>query len=1095
LIKGIPLNLFDDEIVHAAKRRQISDWPDQERFPLNFSGKRVEHIVREDLKASTSPLIITGFTSLDYLIDFVAGLPSNNPERIHILLGSEPSPARRKDYSFGSSKFPQEVTDYWLGKGISLRLCHKIVLFINMIREGRLESRYIPDQKHKLHAKIYVADGAITLGSSNFSFTGQQSQLEANVRFEAIADKKRYNEAWQIAKNYWELGENYNQELLELLEMLLSVVSWQEALGRACAELLEGHWAEKYIKTGYVSSGKQLWPSQKTGIAQALWMVENVGSVLVADATGAGKTRMGAHLLRSVMDRIWSTGRVRKDVTVLVSPPKVVESAWKREAVECGLPLSTLSHGLLSRKGSEKSDDAISTIRRAQSLAVDEAHNFLNQKSSRTHSLLGNMADVVVMFTATPINKGARDLLRIVDILGADNLEDSALKLFERLEKRMRSESNQFVTTPEERKILQKEVQRFTLRRTKSVLNRMVDEEPDAYCDDRGEKCRYPIHKPKTYKTGETARDQELAGQIRELAVTLRGLLNLQSGIEIPADWRGDIDDDKYIQGRLQGARGLAIYHVMSRLRSSKAALVEHLLGTQVACDQFGIADRIKTEDSGNVIRTLSEGAGKIRESSLVKKLPKWLTEREAHRLAIAEEIQIYNEILALVEQISDQREQSKALRLAELIKKHPLLLAFDSCLISLEIIKKNIEEINRDIRSIVATGTQTKNKNEVNRLFALGSEAHGVIALCSDAMSEGLNLQQASAVLLLDMPSVIRIAEQRVGRVDRMNSPHKEIEVWWPEDSDAYSLKTDRKFFRRYSEVKDILGSNLELPENLIPEELSDAGPSTVEEMVEKLDELDKAGKSWDGIQDAFQPVKELVDPEIGIVPVEIYNQLKRSKARVISSVSLIKSERPWAFFAIGGVDRGAPKWVYLDNWKAEPVTHLADVAQKLKEHLQGNVESREMDSRASLLIEKFLNQILATEKELLPRKKQRALYEMKAVLDYYDKKAKESEDWERRDLITNVLKLLSVPDNDQGRPDLDKVAEAWLDLTRDVWYEKLLSRKNRNKILRLKDIRKDLQQKPIENERLHNAFSSVKIAQSIHTRVVAAIVGVPGN
>ncbi|MBU0944747.1 MAG: helicase [Proteobacteria bacterium] len=1095
MIKGTPLKLFDDEIVRAAKRRQITEWPDSKRFPLNFDSMRVEQIVREDLKASASPLIITGFTSLDYLIDFVADLPIDQTEKICILLGSEPSPARRQDYSLGSSNFPQEVTDYWLEVGISLRLCHKIVLFIDMIRGGRVESRYIPDQRHKLHAKIYVADGAITLGSSNFSFNGQKNQLEANARFDATADKKRYNEVWQIAKNYWELGEDYNQELLGLLEMLLSVVSWQEALGRACAELLEGHWAEKYIKTSYVSSGKQLWPSQKTGIAQALWMVENVGSVLVADATGAGKTRMGAHLLRSVMDRIWSTGRVRKDVTVLVSPPKVVESAWQREAVECGLPLSTLSHGLLSRKGSEKSDDAISTIRRAQSLAVDEAHNFLNQKSSRTRSLLGNMADVVVMFTATPINKGARDLLRIVDILGADNLEDSALKIFERLERRMRSESNQFVTTPEERKILQKEVQRFTLRRTKSILNRMVDEDPDAYCDDRGKKCRYPIHNPKTYKTGETAQDQELAGQIRELATKLKGLLNLQSGIDIPVGWRGDIDEDKYIHGRIQGARGLAIYHVMSRLRSSKAALVEHLLGTQVACDQFGIIDRIKTEDSGNVIRTLAEGAGKIRESSIVNKLPEWLTESESHRRAIEKEIQIYKKILELVEKISDKREQSKSLKLAELIKKHPLILAFDSCLISLEIIKKNIEEFNKNIRSIVATGTQLKNKSEVNRLFALGSEAHGVIALCSDAMSEGLNLQQASAVLLLDMPSVIRIAEQRVGRVDRMNSPHKEIEVWWPEDSDAYSLKTDRKFFRRYSEVKDILGSNLELPENLIPEELSDTAPSTVEEMVEKLDELDKAGQSWDGIQDAFQPVKELVDPEIGIVPVEIYKQLRKSKARVISSVSLIKSERPWAFFAIGGVDRGAPKWVYLDNWKAKPVTHLADVAQKLKEHLQGDVENREMDSEASLLIEKFLNQILSTEKELLPRKKQRALFEMEMVLNYYDKKAKEREDWERKDLIKSVLDLLSVPDNDQGRPDLDKVAEAWLDLTRDVWYEKLLSRKNRNKILRLKDIRKDLEQKPIDNERLHNAFSSVKIAQSIHTRVVAAIVGVPGN
>ena len=251
------------EVVRSAKLRQVSEWPDAERFPLNFDGKRVEQIIREDLKASNSPLIITGFTSLDYLVDFIANLPINHPENIRILLGSEPSPARRQDYSLGASNFQQEVIDYWLEVGISLRLCHKIVLFIDMIRGGRVESRYLPDQKHKLHVKIYVSDGAITLGLSNFSFAGQRTQLEGNARFEATTDKKRYHEAWQIAKNYWELGEDYNQELLGLLEMLLRVVSWDEALARACGELLEGDWAEKYIRTGYVSSGKQLWPSQK----------------------------------------------------------------------------------------------------------------------------------------------------------------------------------------------------------------------------------------------------------------------------------------------------------------------------------------------------------------------------------------------------------------------------------------------------------------------------------------------------------------------------------------------------------------------------------------------------------------------------------------------------------------------------------------------------------------------------------------------------------------------------------------------------------------------------------------------------------------
>ncbi|BHH85783.1 SNF2-related protein [Desulforhopalus sp. 52FAK] len=1095
MISGTPLSLFDKQVERSAKRRNIKDWPDCSRFPYNFNGERVENVVRADLKSSIAPLIITGFTSLDYLIDFVADLPANSPKEISILLGSEPTPARRKDYSLTSSTFPQEVIDYWLEVGISMLLCHKIILFVNMIKSGRVLCRYIPDRNKKLHAKIYVSDAAITIGSSNFSFTGQRSQMEANVRFEAAKDKVRYRESLQIANNYWELGEDYNEELLDLLERLLKVVSWQEALGRACGELLVGDWALKYIKNDYVSSGKQLWPSQKSGIAQALWMVENVGSVLVADATGSGKTRMGAHLLRSVMDRIWSTGRVRKDVTVLVSPPKVVEEAWQREAVECGLPMSTLSHGILSRSESVKAKDAINTIRRAQSLAIDEAHNFLNHKSSRTKSLFGNMADVVVMFTATPINKGVRDLLRIVDILGADNLEDSALDLFDRLEKRMRSNRQQFATTAEESRLLQQEVQRFTLRRTKAIFNSLVDESPELFCDDTGKQCRYPIHKPKTYTTGETSQDQQLAGEIRELASRLKGLVNLQTGIDVPKGFHGQIDEEKYIQGRLQGAKGLAAYQITSRLRSSKAALVEHLLGTQAACDRYGIQDPEKVTETGNVLSSLEERAGIIPESELIGKLPDWLRESEAHRVAVSEELAIYNKILECTYKISDNRECAKAARLSGLLASHRLLLAFDSCLISLEIIKKHIEDIGDDTRSIIATGSLAKNKEEVNKLFALGSNAKGVIGLCSDAMSEGLNLQQASAVVLLDMPSVIRIAEQRVGRVDRMNSPHEEIEVWWPDDSDAFSLKTDKKFFRRHQEVKDILGSNLDLPENILPEELNETEPSTADEMIRKLEELDKVGTGWDGIQDAFQPVKDLVDSENGLVPVEVYNQVKRSKARVVSSVSLIKSVRPWAFFAIGGVERGAPKWVYLDSLTAKPTTGLSEIACRLREELGGNAEDRKMDKSASQLIEKFLNQLLKTETEILPRKKQRALYEMGKVLSYYDEVAKKNEDWDRRELVGNILQLLAVPDQSEGRPDLDNVAEAWLDLTRDVWYKKLLEKRRQFKPLRLKDIRKDLRQNPLDDKQLYEAFSSIKSAQPIHARVVSAIVGVPDN
>ena len=72
--------------------------------------------------------------------------------------------------------------------------------------------------------------------------------------------------------------------------------------------------------------------------------------------------------------------------------------------------------------------------------------------------------------------------------------------------------------------------------------------------------------------------------------------------------------------------------------------------------------------------------------------------------------------------------------------------------------------------------------------------------------MSEGLNLQKASSVVLLDMPSVIRVAEQRVGRVDRMNSPHKSIEVWWPKDDDIFSLKADKNLSKDMERLRNFL-------------------------------------------------------------------------------------------------------------------------------------------------------------------------------------------------------------------------------------------------------------------------------------------------
>lgn len=158
---------------------------------------------------------------------------------------------------------------------------------------------------------MYCGDEAVTLGSSNFTDPGLKHQVEANVRF-TRRDGLRFTQAKQIAENFWNRGTDYSSDLIALLVALLRVVTWQEALARGCAELLEGEWARGYLQQQLLPDDQPLWPSQVQGIAQALWLIENVGSVLIADATGSGKTRMGVHLLRAIVGRIWGSTRIRK---------------------------------------------------------------------------------------------------------------------------------------------------------------------------------------------------------------------------------------------------------------------------------------------------------------------------------------------------------------------------------------------------------------------------------------------------------------------------------------------------------------------------------------------------------------------------------------------------------------------------------------------------------------------------------------------------------------------------------------------------------------------------------------------------------------
>ena len=657
---------------------EVANLPPPERFPYNHGRHKVEDFIIPDLKASKNPLIVTGYTSLDQLISFLSNCyqdllrDAEAFAQIRVVLGHEPLLTPKSNFQMKEHQLSQAVIDYWLEQGISLYLCAKVLMVMTLIESKKLKARI--SSQRPIHAKIYKGDVAVTSGSSNFSRAGLSWQGEINTRFTEKAERERFEEAGQLAEAFWFEGRDYNQELWNLLHQLLRVVSWQEALARACAELLEGDWAKRYLETKYLGDEPALWPSQEKGIAQAIWVIDNVGSVLVADATGSGKTRMGAQLIKAVVNRIWRTGRMRRDIPILTCPPSVQEN-WERETIACGHHCLIYSHGLLSLQNSSKSEDMIRAIRRAQVLAVDEAHNFLNRYSRRTRALFSNMADYVLLFTATPINRGPYDLLAIIDLLGADNFDDQVLQVIEHIWRRQ-GDPNETMSRGE-REILQREIQRFTVRRTKTTLNRMVEQEQDKYKDQYNRLCRYPKHQAKTYSCNETELDKTLAQSIRDATKQLRGLINIQSCLQLSDAQREDgWDEQAYLDWRLKGARGLAAHCIMANLRSSRVALLEHLYGTNAVQSQFQILGKIKTEETGNVIRRLQDIAGHVPENKLEIRLPTWLVDAAEHARACEEEIALYTTIAELVQQMSQARENAKVQLLLKLIARHNPLLS-----------------------------------------------------------------------------------------------------------------------------------------------------------------------------------------------------------------------------------------------------------------------------------------------------------------------------------------------------------------------------------------------------------------------------------
>lgn len=1058
-------------------KERVSGYPLIQRMPYNLQNNTVESVLDGFLLHSDDPFIITGYTSLRRLIKFFSQLPKN--AEVRLLMGNEPSLSSSNVYKPVQQNLPREIEEYWLSKGISLRQSLDLVRALKTFEESRIEARYLALKGRMLHAKIYIGGERAAIGSSNFSHNGLRRNIEGNVCFKRDCedDTERYREVCQFAERLWEDGRSvdYTDQLNRLLEKLLRTVTWQESLARACSEMLEGRWANEYINSTSPIEEVTIWPAQRQGVAQALCILDQVGSVLLADSTGSGKTRLGSLLLRAIYDRIWRRGRARhRAYTALICPPGV-QQHWQDETSRQGLQIQPFSQGALSNVQDPMAKALLErSLKQAQVLCVDEAHNFLNESSKRTKFLVRNMADHVVLQTATPINKGQGDLLSLINILGADNFDPESIRSFNRY---LRSGRGELAVKQEYLDSLKKEISRFTVRRTKSDFNRLINESPEEYKDENGNPCRYPLHNASSYPTGESRQAKDIAKQIRQLAGRLKGVAYVKKSINAPKKLREHFTLEDVVRWRLSVAKAASMYHVLSQLRSSKIAALKHIQGGAAG----GETDKgIKAE--------LKQQAGKAPKCSFKidrEVLPDWIMDDEAHRRAAMEDYDIYSNICSLIEEMDWSREETKADLLISLVQDrgHRIVIAFDRHPVTLFEIERLVKAKGSRVDVIVGTGSKG-DKVRLEKLLkpqGQGGSERSLIVLCSDAMSEGLNFQRASAVVNLDMPSVVRLLEQRVGRIDRMNSLHETIEVFWPMDSESFALNSDEKLIDRHGTVEMLLGSNVPIPEEFKHQA---AEPENYREII---DEYSRGSEGWDGLSDAFAPIKNLINDD-GLISVALYRQVAKYDCDIQVQLTIVDDPNAWAFFCIGGSEFSAPKWVFLEGDTGRFETDFEIISGALTERLKGRaVDSEPIDELTQAALDNYLNDMGELERELIPRKKQVALQEMELVLNSYLENVPMG--YAEKELLGDLVGELFGSRSGSESKDWGSIADRWLELVRPYWYEELDSDRRKRAIL-LKDIRERLMQAPISIGEIMSAFSEIPIAKPIENRIVACII-----
>lgn len=707
--------------------------------------------------------------------------------------------------------------------------------FAQMIRSGQMEVRAHREQN--LHAKVYIMRypvedrdyGRIITGSSNFSKSGLVAQNEFNVELKQPVDVRFAEEKFEsLWANSVEVSEAYAQALEErtwikkgispyhlylrfLWEHFKDDIAAEEELAPPEEDDSRGHLPEGFMDLKY----------QRQAVAQALRILEEHNGVFISDVVGLGKTYVTARL----------AGQIENGYFLVLAPPSLTEY-WKQTFNDFGISRFRVeSAGKLHHvqaRGHERYTHVI----------VDEAHGFRNE-TTQSYEQLHDICfgKKVVLVSATPINNDVSDiasLLKLFQIPRRSTIPGhrDLTKLFRRIAARKRKEepgtkSYEKVVREESARVREEVLAHVMVRRTRSEIVKY-------YSDDMERQgLSFPtVEKPRQIL-------YEIEGKAGEaLEETVRTLQDFAYSRYTPLNYLKDPSDApdgfESWQTNIQGfMRSLLV----KRLESSFYAFENTVEYIRRSYEQF-----LQTYREGKVY--IGEDLGTVRDLIESGRSAQLEEAAEKEEITVFEADQFTDEFeKVLLEDLSDLKrieqeweriqsdpnieDEPKLRRFAEALKEEDQLsdklLIFTEAEDTAELLYDTLSELYPDevyfysgAGGIGPSGRASPAyaRRTIKGSFEPGSPHRDTglrILITTDALSQGINLHRAAVVVNYDLPWNPTKVMQRVGRVNRVGTEHKNVWVYniFPAEKPEKHLGYKDKIAGKIEMFRSIIGAD----------------------------------------------------------------------------------------------------------------------------------------------------------------------------------------------------------------------------------------------------------------------------------------------